>query len=238
MTAQELLDELRGNLLRDKSDAVGGAVDQLWSDDTLLRYLDDAYRRFARRTLCLSDNSTAAVTQIALSSGVAAYTTDVRVLMVLSAILDGRDYPLKPATHDGLAGSETASTGMGHRFNIMPPGEPRYFATDEADRTIRVYPAPSDEFDGTNLLLRVCRLPLLPIDANNLSAELEMVEDYHLDLAEWAAYRALRNHDADAENLAKAEQHKSRFEDAIAEAKSDARKRKFSPTQFNFNTRW
>ena len=51
MNVGEMLDELRGNILRDKSTIVSGASDRLWSDESLMRYMNEAYNLFARRSM-------------------------------------------------------------------------------------------------------------------------------------------------------------------------------------------
>jgi hypothetical protein len=48
-----------------------------------------------------------------------------------------------------------------------------------------------------------------------MKAEPEIPRQWHLDLCEWAAWRALRNHDNDLENLQKASAHKKAFEDVV-----------------------
>ena len=57
MNLGELLQELRCNVLHDRSDQVAGGSDYLWSDETLVRYIDEAHRRFARRSWIIRDNT-------------------------------------------------------------------------------------------------------------------------------------------------------------------------------------
>jgi hypothetical protein len=52
MELSDLLDELRNNILYDRSDSVSGDPDQLWSDATLVRYINEAQRRFAKSWSC------------------------------------------------------------------------------------------------------------------------------------------------------------------------------------------
>ena len=53
MTLEDLLDELRTGILRDTSDRASGSSDQLWSDTRLIRYIDRAQYRFARKSCVL-----------------------------------------------------------------------------------------------------------------------------------------------------------------------------------------
>lgn len=238
MNLQELLDELRANILRDVSDAIGSANDKLWTDETLVRYIDEGYRRFARRTLLLRDASTPDYTEITLRANVDTYPLHTGVLAVLTARLRNRDYDLKKTTHDSLVGAVT-NTDMALVEGSAPYAqEPRWFNMDEETRTLRVFPNVGEQFDKVVLKLRVARLPKEHLTADNLSAELEVEEDYHLDLLEWAAYRALRNHDVDVENMGKANAHKKRFEEAVAEAIADSTRTRFAPVEFVLNSRW
>ena len=77
MNLGELLNELRVNILNDRSDRISGSSDYLWTDETLINYINVAQRRFARRSLCLRDSKTAEVCQITLVAGQAEYTLHI-----------------------------------------------------------------------------------------------------------------------------------------------------------------
>lgn len=56
MILQEMLGELRGPLLRDVSGALStDEEDLLWSDEVLVRYINDGYQRFCERSMILED---------------------------------------------------------------------------------------------------------------------------------------------------------------------------------------
>lgn len=238
MNLQALLDELRGNILRDVSDALGGASDKLWTDETLVRYINEGYRRFCRRTLLIRDATTPGVTQIVLVAGVDRYELHEDVLSVLTARIQGNAYDLRKTTHDSLAGAVGNSDLAVMVIAPMVDQEPRWFAMDEENRILRVSPNVGTAFDGRILQLRVARMPAAVLTTADLTAELEVSEDYHLDILEWAAYRALRNHDVDVENIGKATSHKNRFNEAVDEAEKDSRRAMFAPVEFILNSRW
>lgn len=222
MTLQDLLDELQGNVLRDVSDAIAGESDALWTQDTLVRYLQDGYVRFARHTLLLRESDDAKLTEVTLKEGVSTYSLDARVVGVTSAKLAGRR-AMDATTTDKI------------EAQIDPQlGEPTQYTLDGSIGTIRFDPVPSADWAGRVVKLRVARLPKSKLSIDALDNELELPEEFHLDLVEWAAYRALRNHDADAENLTKAERHKARFLEAVEEGKDYARTLRFTPMQFAF----
>lgn len=237
MTLKELLAELRNNILRDVTYRVGASSDEyLWTDETLIRYINEAERKFCRMTQCLRDKTTAAVTQVTLQPDVAEYVIDKRVLDVLDVHIQG--YQLRPSQNDALNGYPGNVATGSVNVKASRRGRPLLFSLDEADRTLRLYPIPSEEFAGTIAYLRVARLPLNPLTKSNLAASPEVDEDYHLELLEWAAWRALRNHDVDAENMAKASAHKTRFLQAVDEMNIDAKRAKASPVQFGVNARF
>lgn len=246
MTLEELLDELRSNVLRDASGLISGPTDQLWTDDTFVRYLNDAQRRFARRTLCLRDGTTPACTVVTLQTGVTDYSLHETVLAVLSARNEDEEGDLPRASHFALHGSTQPDTEPYGTYPVAygpSPGLPRAWDTDEMVDSntqntqvvhLKVWPAPSIAENGKRVFIRVCRLPLVPLDVNVTTAEPEIPEDYHLDLLEWVAYRALRNWDVDGEDRKKAEGHKTRFEEAMAEAKQELKRKLFAPMQWQF----
>lgn len=85
MTLQELLDELKQGILRDSSSILSGPADSLWSDEALVRYIDEAQMRLATIGLVLRDASTPAVTQVKLSAGKSGYTLHTSLLAIISA---------------------------------------------------------------------------------------------------------------------------------------------------------
>ena len=243
MTFQDLLDELRLNILRDGSDIVSGPSDHIWSDATLIRYIHDAYRRFCRRTLLLRDASTPDYTQIAMVAGQTVYELDPVVLAVVTARYDIDENDLPRAAHDDLNTMPYQDPVMWdvNVLSTTQPGRPRAFTTDEAvtigsqtQTNIRIFPTPTADEEGKILYLRVARLPSEAISFNNLSNEPEIPEDYHLDILGWAAYRALSNHDVDGQSKDRAENFKAAFEAVINEAEQEVKRRMFATTRFAF----
>ena len=235
MTGEDALKELRDNILRDRSDSVAGASDRFWSDAQLVTYINDGVDRFLSLTRLSLDNSSA-VTTVTLESGVNTYKLDSRVIRVLSATMAGRA-PMTPTSFDTLGGSPGHTVEAQYRM-ASQSGEPRFFALDEAAGTIRFYPVPSDAEAGVEVALRCTRLAFKRLSVESLGAELDLPALFHLDVLEWAAYRALRNHDADAENMGKAEQHRQRFDQAVTEGRDYARSLLNREIRFSPKTRW
>lgn len=237
MDLKELLEELRGNILRDISTAVpADPSSYLWSDTTLVRYINDAQSKFARRTRCLRDSTTAEVVEIALEEGVEFYALHKSVIGVMSAKLDGSplrraaDGPLSGSPGDVAMGDRTVQGGNG--------GRPVWYSTDESVSTLRLTPIPDASIDGAVVRLRVERLPLVALSVSDKTAAPELQEDYHLDLLEWAAFKALRNHDVDGENMQKANTHRAAFNTAVEEAARDIKTQALAPVQFGVKARY
>lgn len=238
MNVQELLEELRANLLRDVSDEVDARdTGLLWSDRTLVRYINDAQVKFAVETGLLRDETTEAITRITLVEGQEQYALDARVIAVLGSRI-GPKWHLSRTTYGALF-SNRGDVSLGYvRLGPCANGTPRRFYTDRETGKIGVYPAPDADSAGKTLVLRVTRKPLQSLIASNLQAVPEIPEEYHLDMLEWAAWRALRNHDVDAENMAKASAHKTRFEQAIKELSREAKRLQAQDLQFDVRTNW
>jgi hypothetical protein len=243
MTLGDLLEELRDNILHDRSDQVSGASDYLWSDKTLIRYINEAQRRFARLGLVLRDASTPQCCTVKLASGQIMYPLDPSVVAVISAQYTGDPGDLARAGHAALS---TYHTPDPYFFNpaylsTLPPGKPLAYSTDEEVRpdengslsvvTMRVYPAPLPTYVAP-LKLRVARLPINKLC--ELADVPEIPEDHHIDMLDWAAYRALRIVDHDKGDAARAAEFQAAFAAHVEEAKKTAQLRMFVPMQFGF----
>lgn len=241
MTLQELLDELKLNILHDRSDRVDGTPDYLWSDETLIRYIDQAYRRFARRALCIRDNTMS----VTLQAGVSEYTLDASVLGIISAKYTGDVADLARAGHAQLDTYHMPDPYFfdPSQLSSMPPGKPLAYATDETiglddnDSTsaivMRIFPVPSADYVQP-VKLRVVRMPLEHLTSANMSAVPEIPEDHHLEILDWAAYLALRIVDVDGGMPALADKFKATFEESVALARNNTMRKLFTPLQWGF----
>lgn len=242
MNLEALLNELRVNILRDDTELASGPNDQLWTDETLVRYINDAQQRFARKTLSLRDASTPEVVEVALAAGVSSYALHESVLAVVSARYNEDTADLHRIGRSLIATLPVADPPWWDPSTVatMTPGPPKAFATDETldvettgAVTLTVYPTPSADEDGLLVRMRVARLPLESFTIDTLTAECELVEGYQLDMLEWAAFRALRNSDIDGHSD-NAKAHEKRFDDAVDEVLKDVRRKMRAPIRFNF----
>lgn len=226
MKKSELLNELRFNVLRDATTAVGGAtVGVQWSDASLLTHLDNAYLQFAVDTRCLRDGVTADICAVELVAGQAEYQLHEKVIHVLRAKTPTR-HLTQQHTPAGMV-----STRRGQTIG---------FSVDAASQTIEFCPAPDEATAGTVVTLLVARRPLKLISELDDNESPETQPEHHMALVSFAAYHLLRDHDAalagDANNMAIvqafASAHKKAYAEAVERCLRTLRRHVSPPVQF------
>jgi hypothetical protein len=240
----EQLDELRNNILFDRGTSTADN-DKLWSDATLVRYINDAQRRFAVRGLVLRDSTTPAVVNVTLVSGQTEYTLHPSIISVISARNDDSTADLIRFGHSAFGSYSNPSTMIWDPGAInWPTGRALAYSTDEqfdedddgsrAAVVLRVYPEPDASNAGDIIKLRVIRKPLTDLTVADLTVTPEIPVDHHLEMLDWAAYLALRIMDVDAGNVVRAEAFRLSFERSVKEARSLVLKKMFVPQQWGF----
>lgn len=248
MNVADLLDELRDNILFDRSDSIAGVSDpdQLWSDTTLIRYMNEAQRRFALRGFVIKDGTTREVTEVTLEEGVDTYTLHPSVFALVSARISTATKDLVRCGHSVLNAyiSPTLDTWDLSQLETLPPGTPVAYTTDEEigldDEdtynavVLRVYPVPDADAAGTVIKLRVFRKPLDPLSENNTGAVPEIPSDHHIEMLDWAAYLALRIGDTDANNDRRADKFAQSFDVHVKNARNLVMRKLFAPQGWGF----
>lgn len=246
MTLGELLQLLRESVLNDRTDRVSGTSDYLWTDTTLVTYINEAQRRFAVRGLVLRDGTTAEVTEVTLQTGVNTYTLHPSVLAIISAKMSDQEMDLNRVGHSLLNAYRAPSDTWvdPSYFTGLPDGAALAFSTDEelsyddgnslSSVTMRIYPKPSAAVNGKVVKLRVVRKPLEPLVVGNLGAVPEIPEDHHIEMLDWAAYLALRIVDDDGGDPKRAAEYAQSFESHVQEAKATAMRKLFAPMPWGF----
>lgn len=247
MNLNALLSELRENILHDRSDRVAGQSDRLWSDVTLVRYINEAHRRFARESLILRDGAPGDMTTITLVTGQTQYALHDKVIAVVSAKFGNDRVDLPRAGHSAFDAYKQPDPYFFDttQFATMAPGKPLAFSTDDfitktgdddtlSRISLRVFPEPSAEYNGQTIQLRVIRLPLEDLDVKTLQMVPEVPEDHHLPMLDWAAYLALRIVDVDAGFAARAQEFKASFDTHVKEARKMVMRKLFAPQQWGF----
>lgn len=208
MRLEEILDHLASNVLDDRSNLVAGPPDSLWSDELLVRYLNEGQMIFCRKAWPIIDNTTAQCCQVALTANINTYPLDPSVMRVLSVVPNDTNIPLSWLNYDLIAPRPISS--LPDYYDSAPiamveqAGRPGWYTTDDATRVLRIRPAPdaANVASIVRLNLRVARLPIVPLSVESPQLSPEIPEEYHLDLADYAAGRALMqaNVDSDAKD--------------------------------------
>jgi hypothetical protein len=244
MTLQDLLDEMRDNMLYDRGTSTG-ANDKLWSNATLVRYINEAHKRFARKSFVIRDATTPEVVNVTLVEGTDTYTLHDSIMSVISAKISGRQVDLVRVGHSVLGSYRNPSTMMwDNSYLELQPGSPLAYSTDEqissddegatSSVSLRIFPVPDATAAGTLIKLRVVRKPLDELTLSNLGAIPEIPSDHHIEMLDWAAYLALRIADVDAGNPARAEMYRQSFEKHVDEAKNLVMRKLFAPQPWGF----
>jgi hypothetical protein len=246
MNLGELRDELRQNILHDRSNLTSGDTDVLWSDATLVRYINEAQRRFARRSLCIRDGSTAEVTEVTLATGVGEYALHPSILAIVSCRHEDDNADMVRVGHSALDTYRMPDPVFWDPSTVttLPDGKPLAYTSDERlgedDKQstsvpiLRVYPKPSAAYNNEKLKLRVVRLPIRKFTTSNTNMVPEIPEDHHLEMLDWAAYLALRIVDRDAGDSTRAKEFASSFEGHVMVARQAALRKMFAPQQWGF----
>jgi hypothetical protein len=239
MNVSELLFELRHNILHDRSDQVSGdGNDRLWSDTTLVRYIDQAQRRLARLGFVIRDHRNEETCVLRTIAGQAEYDLHPAVLAVISARRDGQNGDLLRIGHASVGGYQLPGVqpSMGANIVGLPQGPALAFQTDEGlsedDEgsvgvvSMRVYPTPAE---AETIRLRVIREPIYRLSVDDLEAVPEVPEHHHLEMLDWAAYLALRIVDVDAGSPRRAEDFKTSFGTTVALARRTSMRKLHAP---------
>jgi hypothetical protein len=233
MQAEQLLYILRTGILNDRSNNSGGSSDHLWTDDLLIIYMNEAYRRMAVEGLMIRDATTPEVTQFALVAGQRDYALHSSVVAILSARLATSQYDLTRTDHSTLSGAPPTLNERPWDVNTqstLTPGRPIAYTTDEGmmdtetgsvqQMTFRMLPVPGLEQDGEIIQMRVIRKPLVMFSKAWPKLEPELPEEWQIPMLDWAANLALNIVDDDAGSPVRAADFAAKFEANVTKARN------------------
>lgn len=186
MTAIEIINEIRRDILDDPDS--GEPENNLWSNTFLLSALNQAEREIARRTLCLTDDTTDDLADFSASPGWTAL--DSRVLYVDDALVAGDRVTFATEQHlrEKHGGTYEDDTGTPAKFLLR-------------GNRIRFYP---NLTAAAAVILTVNRLPLAPMSYDSTP---EVPTDYVPAMHHYVAYLAFLKNDAKAFNRNTAGEH-------------------------------
>jgi len=187
MELQELIDELRVNRLDDT------VAPYLWTDEELTGYLNDAVRQVCIRQRLLVESVNTDVCEYALAAGARAIKLHASILAVRTLRLTEAD----GTHHDHIQGKtlrwlrdrhphwETWDNQRAHYW--IPDFQQGYIYLDRGNDNVQT------------VNLTCWRMPLEDerLDVSDMSESPIIDEHFHLDLCDWATYRAFLKKDAE-----------------------------------------
>lgn len=201
----------------------------LWSDEDIVRYLNEAVDEAAERAKLIEDSVTADCCVITLVPGQATYSLHPSVLHVKRATFNGK--PLH-------ATSVEAEDNQGFGWENREGPEPQKAIVNGQATTITLVPKPTEA--GT-VRLTVFRTPLAPLDVTDLDAEPELKPVYHARLKNWMYRCAYLKRDAETLNEARAAEYEGMFERDFGtrpSAKTQRTRNDKRPPVTRFNPYW
>jgi hypothetical protein len=192
---RDLLDVLRVQHLDDSRPS-----NYRWDDASLIRWLNEAEQRFARATRCFVDDSSDFCT-ITTTADTAAYAVDARIIRPV-IVTNSDNLKLRPKTR-GVQ-------------RVKTDGAPMYWEFQRKELILS--PVPDDAYA---LTMTVERLPLVGLSA--MDDEPEIADEYHIDLALYAAAQALYSPDVQSQSDYKdqADKFHVRWERRVTEARRE-----------------
>lgn len=234
MKLSELLDHLAVTVLDDRADMLNGAASELWSDEALVRWLNEGARYICRRAWVLEDVGHATAGVITLVENTKDYALHKSVVRVLSGRLSDTDLDLARVPYDL---SRPQSSNLPDFFYpdvtfSEDPGRPLAISTDVATRILRVRPKPDATAALLTLQLRVSRMPVVELDVASPNAEPEIPPEFHMALTDYAAGEALSIPAADANLRTVAKVYKDKWAETVATAREERQRAEMSPAQW------
>ena len=206
MNVEQFIADFRSDLSDDAGEK------PLWSDEEIVRWLNEAVQEASERALLTEDRSTPAVCSIAVQVGVAVYDLHPSVLEIKRASLDG-----KPLGETSLEAMDACSDGWESRT-----GQPRQFIFEQASggtpARLRLVYTPTRA--GT-VALTVYRGALKKLSADLPTGKPEIPERFHERLKDWVYRCAYLKQDADVLDKSKAAEFEIAFERSFG-ARPDA----------------
>jgi hypothetical protein len=191
MTGAELIDYTRF-LVNDKAEP------QLWPDDLIVRYLQEAEALFCRMTHAYVVSDATIKTQ----AGVNTYEIPHNILRVIGASTENNHLV------------EMFGKAI-HISQQNKNGEPKGYATGLSPDRIVFYPTPDAEYTVTFV---AASLPEIPLQASSAGC-MTVPSQYHYVLCDYAAAKLLTSHDIDETSAPLAQKYEQRWYEGVRDAK-------------------
>lgn len=248
MNLQEILDATAKEHLDDRVDLVSGDSDSLWSDEFLVRVLNEGQRLLCRRAWCIIDYANPTAGVIVLRTNVQLYPLHKSILRVFDATPSTQAAPLGRTDDIQIRDTSLIAGAPNNAFDAWEIGEaaalagtatsssgsPLSFATDAGTRMLRVFPGVDATHNGLKVYLKVARYPITFLTLEDMEGVPEVSEEYHDDLVRYAAGRALTLPNVDSQTKGEGRALLEEFNARCREARQDRQRAEASTSRWTF----
>lgn len=236
MNLQELLSHTTTYLDDRTENLIDGDPDSLWSDATILRYLNEAQRILCRRAWVIIDIGNPTAGMITLAEGVSTYALHTSVIRLYDGTVESETPSIPRYTDAALRAPRSPSLEAFdiNRSETYTPGAPIAVASDAGSRLVRVIPAPAAAQTGTRVLLKVARMPIVYLTLDDTEASPEVPEEYHMGLCDYAAGRCLTQPNVDGQAKTDGRILLAGFDNLVIEARRERQRAEMAPARFAF----
>jgi hypothetical protein len=245
-----MLQHTASEFLDDRTELVEGDNDSLWSDEYLVRQFNSAQNILCRRAWAIIEFGKAPAGVIALRTGVSLYPLHPSVLRVFDGTPTTQSAPLgrtedarlrdtslgTPYPADDFSAVEIGMAGSLAGGFAELSGAPFAFASDAASRTLRVFPPPTSAQSGLRVAMKVARLPINELTLDDVEAEPEVPAEFHLQLCEYAAGKALTLPNVDADQKTEGRRLLTAFDEVVRQARQERQRAEASTYRWHFSS--
>ncbi|MDD3885166.1 MAG: hypothetical protein PHW66_09605 [Gallionella sp.] len=250
MTLDDMLTYTASELLDDRTELVTGDNDDLWSDSYLVRQFNEAQKILCRRAWVIVEYGSIPAGSITLRTGVSVYPLHKSVLRVYDGTPTTQTAPLGRTEDINLRDTSVVTPYPADAFNAVELGQaaslagglatlsgaPLAFASDAASRTLRVFPPPTSTQNGVKVYMKVARLPIKELSLDDMDAEPEVPAEFHLQICEYAAGKALTLPNVDADQKPEGRRLLAAFDQVVKEARQERQRAEASAYRWNFSS--
>lgn len=191
-----------------RNELVDNDAPQLWSDDEIVAYLNEAVQEACERAFLIEDRTTPAACAITVQPGVDTYSLHSSVFQIKRLTCQGR--PLEETSVEAL---DAGSPGWEAR-----QGRPRGFIFEQTSGVqaarVRLVPTPNQ---AGAIALTVYRGALKPLSSGQDTAKPEIHERYHARLKDWVYRCAYLKQDVDTLDKSRAAEFEAQFTQSFGE---------------------
>jgi hypothetical protein len=233
----------------DYSDLIDGDPDQLWSDGSIVRHLNQGARILCRRAWAIIEYGVAPAGVIVLATGKVLYPLHPSVLRVFDATPSTQALPLGRDTDISLRDVSLLNRNPDNNFTAYELGEwaaragvsslsgvTDAFGTDAGTRTVRIFPPPAVAQNGVLMALRVARMPIVELTLDNVDAAPETPREWDMSICDYAMGKCLLRPNIDTQAKVDGRELVASFMEEVRQARQERVRAEMGGNRWAFNS--